>query len=294
MDHLSYKYLIASPADRLWGTTVNSVGCQIIRAGDSYPQGIHPTRYLFSQQKGRILDDFQMVYITEGSGRFRSGSQPQYQPIGVGSLFLLFPGEWHSYRPEEATGWKEYWIGFNGVHMGTLLKNDFFSPSKPVWDIGLHYDIVELYEEAIEVARLQEAGFQQRLSGIVQHILGLVWFYSRNVDKSEIANQINKAKILIGERVVSISPEDVARALCMSYSHFRRVFKSYTGLSPARYIQQMRMYRVKESLTNTNKPIKQIAFEAGFENKDYFFTAFRRHTGMTPKEYRTFTRGGEK
>ena len=47
----------------------------------------------------------------------------------------------------------------------------------------------------------------------------------------------------------------------------------------------------KELLTNTSKSIKEIAFELGYENKDYLFTAFRKVSGMTPAGYRKMTRG---
>jgi AraC-like DNA-binding protein len=77
----------------------------------------------------------------------------------------------------------------------------------------------------------------------------------------------------------------------MGYSNFRRVFKEYTGFSPAKYIQEVRIGKIKEALTNLPLPVKQIAFEAGYDNEDYFFTAFRRVTGMTPLEYRNFKQG---
>ena len=38
-------------------------------------------------------------------------------------------------------------------------------------------------------------------------------------------------------------------------------------------------------------PIKQLAYEMGYENEDYFFTVFRRTTGVTPMQYRTLTQG---
>ena len=47
----------------------------------------------------------------------------------------------------------------------------------------------------------------------------------------------------------------------------------------------------KEVLTNTSKSIKEIAFELGYENKDYFFTVFKKVTGMTPVNYRKQTQG---
>ena len=44
-------------------------------------------------------------------------------------------------------------------------------------------------------------------------------------------------------------------------------------------------------MTNSNMSSKEIALELGFENQDYFFTAFRRNAGMRPTEYRAITRG---
>ena len=42
-------------------------------------------------------------------------------------MFLLFPGEWHTYTPDKETGWNEYWIGFDGKIMENWEKNGFFS-----------------------------------------------------------------------------------------------------------------------------------------------------------------------
>ena len=77
----------------------------------------------------------------------------------------------------------------------------------------------------------------------------------------------------------------------MGYSNFRRLFKEYTGLSPAKYIQEVRFSRTKEALTNSDRSIKEIAYDMGFDNYEYFFTAFRRLAGMTPAEYRALTQG---
>ena len=288
---LHLKYLVASPADLLWGTAVHSVGFQEVGPGEPYPPGNHPSRYLFSEERGRILQEYQLLYITKGQGRFRSTSLQHQVPVAQGCFMLLFPGEWHTYRPLEETGWKEYWIGFESSQMDAWVRDGFFSKTKPIWQTGLHSDIVELYEDAIETASAQHSGFQQRLGGIVSHLLGLAWFYGKNTALSEVADHMNRAKILIAENYRNINPEEVAHQLCMGYSNFRRIFKDYTGLSPAKYIQQVRMGKVKEALTNSSRPVKEIAYEMGYENEDYFFTAFRRITGMTPQEYRASTQG---
>jgi AraC-like DNA-binding protein len=290
-ESIHLKYLVAGPNDLLWGTAVNSVGFQEVGPGEPYPPSNHPSRYLFSTERGRILDEYQLLYITKGSGKFRSASLPHPVPVQQGSFFLLFPGEWHSYRPDPETGWKEYWIGFKGSQMETWVRDGFFAPGKPVWYAGLKSDVVDLYKDAIRTATEQQSGFQQRLGGLVAHLLSLARFYERNEAFSEVADQINRAKILISEEFRTISPAEVAERLCMGYSNFRRIFKEYTGFSPAKYIQEVRIGKVKEALTNSSLSVKKVAFEMGYDNEDYFFTAFRRITGMTPAEYRAFTQG---
>ena len=102
---------------------------------------------------------------------------------------------------------------------------------------------------------------------------------------------ISAAKVMIQESYMDISPEEIASRLCLSYSSFRKTFKEYTGFSPARYINEVRMSKAKELLTNTSMSIKEVAFHVGYNNHDYFFTAFRHVTGRTPAEYRAMTQG---
>lgn len=291
-EDIHLKYLAKNPQDLLWGLAVNSVGCQVIRPGEPYPPATHPSRYIFSEERGRVLDEYQFLYITEGRGRFRSASTGRWIPIQAGNMFLLFPGEWHSYRPLPETGWKEYWIGFEGPVIDSRIEKGFFIKDKPVLQVGMRDDIIRQYEAAITAATAQKSGFQPLLGSIVVNLLGLGYFYDRQESFSEVEAVVSRAKIIIAEEFRIIGPEEVAGRLHMGYSNFRRIFKEYTGFSPAKYILDVRMSHVKEALTNSTLPVKQIAYDFGFENYDYFFTAFHRLTGKTPLEYRALTRGG--
>jgi len=293
MQDIHLKYLAVNPQDLHWGIAVNSVGCQQIGPGDPYPPVGHPARYLFSEERGRILNEYQLLYISEGRGRFRSASTGRWLPIQAGNFFLLHPGEWHSYRPDPDTGWKEYWIGFEGPIIDDRIRNGFFPKEKPVLRAGIRSDVIDLYEQAIQAATEQKSGFQPLLGSIVVHLTGLAYYYDRQDTFSEADELINRAKIIIADEYRTIGPEEVAEHLCMGYSNFRKTFKEYTGFSPAQYIREVRLNKVKEALTNSTLPVKQIAYEFGYENYDYFFTAFRRLTGMTPSDYRDLTRGTE-
>ena len=286
------KYLTINPADQTWGIAINSVGMQSIAKNEVYPPTGHPTRYLFDTDKGRVLSEYQLLYITKGKGQFFSESSGMHQ-VKEGYMFLLFPGERHTYRPDENTGWNEYWIGFDGRIMDEWVRSGFFSKESPVYNIGLNEEIITLYKRAIIIADAQEANYQQALAGIACNLVSMALYLSRNRDfnKSDVASQMNQAKIAVHENISAITPEELARITCMSYSKFRKIFKEYTGFAPSQYIQEVRITMAKELLTNTSKSIKEIAIELGYENKDYFFTVFKKVTGNTPITYRRHTQG---
>ena len=297
MEAVHLKYLAVNPVDLQWGTAVNSVGFQEIAPGMTYPPRNHPSRYIFTIESGRVLEEYQLLYITEGRGKFYCQTLGRSKPVQVesGMMFLLFPGEWHSYHPDHQTGWKEYWIGFNGHFVDNLIERGFFSKDRPLFKVNIHEDIVAMYNDAINAAVRQESGFQQFLAGIVGRLLSLAYYYDRNsqFEESDMARKISQAKVIIQDNYTDISPEDVASRLCMSYSTFRKTFKEYTGFSPARYISEIRMSKAKEILTNTSVSIKEVAYRLGYNNHDYFFTAFRNRTGKTPAEYRAMTQGSD-
>jgi AraC-like DNA-binding protein len=287
------KYLLESEEDVLWGLTVSTTGFQHIGRGEEYPPQHHPLRYLFSTRKGRTLNEYQLIYLTHGAGYFVSGSS---KPVNLkaGHALLLFPEEWHNYRPLKQTGWDEYWIGFKGVNMDNRLQSGFFNKQKPIFNVGVHEEIVQLYKQAIKVAKEQKAGFQQLLAGIVNHLLGLVYSFDRHQSFEElnVIGKINKAKVVMLEHFLSgIALEEVAGRVSMSYSWFRRIFKQYTGFSPHQYMLELKIQKSKELLTHTRLTVKEVAYQVNFDNPDHFCTVFRKRTGLTPANYRNFTQG---
>ena len=291
-DHIHLKYLPVSAADVRWGAVVHTVGYLETAPEEDYPPAGYPPMYSFSEEKRRVLQEYQLIYIVEGSGKFTSASLGRWVPVRRGSMILLFPGEWHSFRPDKDTGWKEYWIGFSGQDVDNKISEGSFSKESPVQQVGSHDGIVGLYREAMDTAARQESGFQQVLGGIAVHLLGLAHSYARQDDyrSAEISGLIGRAKELIDERYLTITAEEVAEELNMGYSNFRKVFKWYTGFPPARYILDVRINKTKERLASTSLSVKEVASQMGFDNYEYFFTAFKRFTGMTPAEYRAFVR----
>lgn len=282
------RYLTISSADEEWGIVVTTVGYQFIPPKGNYPLSQHPDDYDFQPQTGRILNEYQLVYITKGSGYFSSQSY-KLQKIQAGTMILLFPGEWHSYYPDPETGWDEFWVGFRGMHIDRRVEKRFFSIDEPLHYIGLSATIVGLYEDIMEFASQEKSGYQQMISSIVLHILGSVYYKKRNKSftNNYVIDKINEARILMKENIEDPqSPEEIASHLGLGYSWFRRMFKEYTGASPAQYQLQLKLLRAKEMLTGTSLNISEIAYRLRFENSGQFSTFFKKKEGVTPSQFR--------
>jgi len=80
--------------------------------------------------------------------------------------------------------------------------------------------------------------------------------------------------------------EDLADRAGMSHRSFLRHFKQSIGVTPARYIEQLRLARAKELLEN-GAAVKSVPGYIGYRSEAAFRTAFERRFGLAPNEFRT-------
>ncbi len=289
---IEFKYLIVNNIDKKFNLWVNTVGMQCIQPNSPYPLKNHPTGYYFNTQKGRILHEYQIVYITKGHGIFSSESNTPKQ-ISKGRLMILFPGQWHSYYPLKQTGWNEYYIGFEGSIIDNIILNSFLTKENQILEVGLNEELVNLFSRALEIAATDKISCQQHLAGIVLHMIGMILSISKNkvFETSNFDQKIEQAKIIMNESIFkNIDSEELAMQLNISYSWFRKVFKNYTGYAPAKYFQELKLRKAKQLLIETSHSVKEISYMLDYKSTEHFFSLFKKHTGFTPLEYRTFGR----
>lgn len=90
-----------------------------------------------------------------------------------------------------------------------------------------------------------------------------------------------------------MSVGDIAKALGTSISYLSRIFKENTGETIIRTINNKRIEKAKAYLKETDYKVYEVADILGFENVTYFSRFFKKHTGMSPKEYKD-QKGGRK
>lgn len=285
---LPIKYIAQTERDDEWGLTVCSVGYQKIMPNEEYPPMTHNLEYIFTPEKGRVINEYQLLYIAEGRGTLTTASAGRYS-ISEGDIFLIFPGEWHTYSPNPETGWKEYWIGFKGINIDSRVSAGFFSKHSPIYRVGYNDTLISLFKEAIQVAKKQEKHFQQLLAGIVNYMLGLAFSIDSNKKLKNSMNLelVNRARAFMQENIeTNIEMPEIADHLIISYSSFRHIFKQYTGIAPSQYYLNLKIQRAKDMLKSSSASIKEISYILHFDTPEYFTKLFKKKTGLTPSQFR--------
>jgi AraC-like DNA-binding protein len=282
-----YRYFPVANRDRDWGVYITTVGNSHFGPGASYPPSGHPKQYS-SVSVGRLLTEYQIVYISAGSGWFKAAGIGKHN-IEAGHVMLLFPGIRHSYAPSAATGWKEHWVGFNGDFVRQIMRHRFFSQRQPVLNAGNEEKLLALFNEMIEITHNNSPASQQMLSAITINILALLYSGLQSMgtpDEPEM-KVIQEAIVLMREAAETpLDIEELARKFNVGYRSFRRAFARHTGLSPHQYLQEVRLARARTLLSQSSLSIKEIALSAGFEDTQYFCRYFRKKVGMAPTAFR--------
>lgn len=290
-----FRYYLPDPASGLWGVFASGVGFTRIRPGSRYPPEVHPHAHHFSWESGRVLDEYQLVYISHGGGFFES-KESGPQAIAAGTLFMIFPGVWHRYRPDPASGWVEHWIELQGEVMQRFRRARLIDPQKPCVVAQPHSEIHSLFEQCHYLAQATPPAYSSLLAvtglQIVARALSLSEASNRHENRTDEA--VRKAQAVLAEAAMrSVSLEALAAELGLSYSSFRRLFKAQTGHSPKQYHLRLRLGRVKELLRGSDKTIAEIADLLGFDSPYHLSSQFKRFTSLSPKNWRQKTVEGK-
>jgi AraC family transcriptional regulator len=98
--------------------------------------------------------------------------------------------------------------------------------------------------------------------------------------------EINQLISFLNENFANkINVEDMAKQIHLSPSHFSRIFKKETGLSPTDFLINLRVQKAKHSLLNKGTNITETALDCGFSSSAYFTVCFKERTGLTPTDF---------
>jgi len=287
-----FRYVLPHAGAADWGVVVTGGGVIRVRAGDAYPPPGHPRDHSFDWDNGRVLAAFQVVHVAQGSGEFESEATGARRVV-AGTALLLFPGLWHRYRPDPATGWTEKWVEFGGSIPQRLAQTRVLTPANAVVAVASPGELEASLDRIHDGLRREVDGSEPELSADALGVLALL--QRARPDPAEtkpVAVAVARARRLMEEEGAARPLPDLARELGVAYSSFRREFVRRTGLSPQQYQGRVRLQRAQRLLGGTDQTVKQIADRLGFSSAFHLSAAFAAHFGLPPREWRQRARRG--
>lgn len=275
-----------APKSPKWGLHLCGVGTRL--TPPHVPYQVYEDGAPYQWDKGRVLTDYSFVYLTQGQGLFQlRGTRPL--PVRAGDVLLIRPGVWHNYAPEEHTGWKEYWVMFNGREAGKLVSQVSLPRRAPLIRYGedkaLHHLFIQILETAAEsppCSDMIEAGLILQMGALIQSRLQL---QREQGDREE--SFVRQAKLrLAAAGAAPVDMAALAREVGVSYPHFRRVFKQSTGVPPHQYWLNLRINAAKQLMEETEMKLSDVARSVGFEDPYYFSRLFKQRAGVSPSQWR--------
>ena len=243
--------------------------------------------HTFSRNDG--TPDYMLNFIAEGSFVYNNDS------TGISKHYKAEKGTVVIYKPNESQMFSglshkatRYWIHFLGYGVEELLsdcnldKKRFYKVSniKPIEQIFLK--IINEMQSANEYKFIKCNSY---LLDLLSEISRLV--HNNGATNGQMVKQLSPAISTINTCYQkNIDIEDLASRCLMSKYHFIRSFKALTGLTPYAYLTNVRITAAKDLLKSTNIKIGSIADSIGIPDQLYFSKLFKKHTGLTPSEYR--------
>jgi len=187
----------------------------------------------------------------------------------------------------------QFYIHFDVIGLPHALATDLFSR------VICLPDMPDLMQQSIRLSEDIQAGYhdeiklQCRATGLLYQSLGAFFEHlsedqqQRYTEQSIAVAPVLPAIQAMEKRYAEQLPNaELAQLCCMSETYFITRFRDCVGDTPNQYLQAYRIRMAAQSLLFSDATVDQVAEDNGFASRSHFIRMFRRHTGMTPTEYR--------
>ena len=182
-----------------------------------------------------------------------------------------------------------YWVHFTGWKVEQYLDSYELPKKENVFFTGVSPDYPWIYNQIIRELQVQRVNYEDVIKLFMHHIFLTISRYIKEGKqaKNETISDIERAVHYFNENYNKpISIEQYAQEHLMSVNWFIHSFKEVMNVPPMQYIVSLRIAAAKGYLENSDKNINEISNIVGYENALYFSRLFKKHTGMTPSEYK--------
>ena len=141
--------------------------------------------------------------------------------------------------------------------------------------------------------KYENVGYEFITQGSLYYLIGTILKYklykSKNKNSKRTEERIlhfkNVLSLIESEYSSTLTLDDLSRAAGMTPKYFCKFFHEMTNKTPIEYLNYYRIESACEQLLTTDYSITEIALNCGFNDSSYFIKTFKKHRGVTPKQY---------
>lgn len=226
-----------------------------------------------------VRNHYLLVLVEEGQATLHDGMGTQLQKH---DLFVMCPDQKIHYTAQ--TPWTIHWVGLYGETVAEYMNHLGVTPQHPILHISLFQKVKSVMEKLYEISN--ESSLDSRLTtvGLIYELFSVLLQNAAAEQKSDpISAILNRIHHHYCE---PLSIERLAEEFSMDPAYLSRKFTERQGVSPKQYLLRKRMERAKELLCTTDASIFEIAVAVGYEDQLYFSRIFKKHTGLSPSDFR--------
>ncbi|MDK0873989.1 AraC family transcriptional regulator [Clostridium perfringens] len=247
-------------------------------------QGIPGLGYNYEVLKNAVIH-----YVTKGYGTFKFNGK--VYNLKQGDIFILLKGMQVEYVASIDDSWEYYWIGFSGSNANEYLNRTSITNSC-VANCEENSKIPQIILNMCEISKTYNPSRSDDIL-LLKELYSLLYALIEEFPKpfeykdKELHTYIQDALNFINSNYMhSITVQEIADYVNLSRSYLYKMFIKNLGISPQRYLINLRMYKATLLLKGTKFPIGEVANSVGYSDSLLFSKTFSKHFSMSPLNYR--------
>ena len=247
-------------------------------------QGIPGLGYNYEVLKNAVI-----YYVTKGYGTFKFNGK--VFNLKQGDIFILLKGMQVEYVASIDDPWEYYWIGFSGSNANEYLNRTSITNSC-VANCEENSKIPQIILNMCEISKTYNPSKSDDIL-LLKELYSLLYTLIEEFPKpfeykdKELHTYIQDALNFINSNYMhSITVQEIADYVNLSRSYLYKMFIKNLGISPQRYLINLRMYKATLLLKGTKLPIGEVASSVGYSDSLLFSKTFSKHFSMSPLNYR--------
>jgi AraC family transcriptional regulator len=233
----------------------------------------------------RKIVDFELIYYPEPpSGIYMM--EDRAIRLEKPCIIIQKPDSLHIYKTPPDKAVRHLFVHFTaGTYIDELSSKQSW---KDCYLINETTNIPLMLNELMSILSAKRMKWEERGRSLLFVILSELLVQDKEVEETiKFPIEIQMAIRYIAERLWDkISILELSNFVGWSHGHLTRSFQLYLGVNVRTYILMERIERAARLLVSSNKPIREIGLEAGFEDEKYFSRCFRNFKGTSPSEFR--------